>query len=313
MNIIMQFASKQIGAKYGDYCMDYRVLVEGNLYCCERFGIDAVSVISDPCREAGAFGQSIDYPPDGVPNIRGVIVNEHNDLKNLRCSHSEDFPRLKDRILAVESFKKQIKGEYPIIGWVEGPFAEAADLRGVQNILMDTILEPDFVKGIMDITLEQATLFAKEQVDAGADIIGVGDAAASLVGPQIYEEIVLPYESELLKRIKEMNTKTKLHICGNIEPYLEILPVEYCDIIDLDWMVSIKKAIALHGNKVSFSGNVNPVLILQLEQSELEKIITETITAASANPCYIFAGGCEIPRDTPEDNMVLIAKILKEA
>lgn len=308
LNIVMQFAAKQIGAYYGKYCSDYRLLAEGNLYCAERFGIDAVSAISDPCREAGAFGQAIGYPEDGVPYVNGVLVNEPADIKKLKISHSEDFPRMKDRISAIELYRTQVNKKYPIIGWVEGPFAEAADLRGVQNILMDCVMEPEFVKGIMDVTLEQAVLFAREQAEAGADIIGVGDAAASLVGPVIYEELVLPYERELLKRIKETGALTKLHICGNIEPYLEVLPAESCDIIDLDWMVSLEKAISIHGGRVSLCGNVNPVDILQLSQEKLEKLIRETLGFADAR--YIFAGGCEIPRDTPVENMKLIAEIL---
>ena len=33
--------------------------------------------------------------------------------------------------------------------------------------------------------------FAKAQVEAGADIIGVGDAASSLAGPVIYSDLFL--------------------------------------------------------------------------------------------------------------------------
>ena len=42
--------------------------------------------------------------------------------------------------------------------------------------------------------------FARAQVEAGADLIGVGDAAASLIGPRLYEPFVLPYETEAGRR-----------------------------------------------------------------------------------------------------------------
>lgn len=52
MPITMMFAADQIGVKYGRYISDYRVLVEAQLRTAEKFGIDQVSCISDPAREA---------------------------------------------------------------------------------------------------------------------------------------------------------------------------------------------------------------------------------------------------------------------
>src|SRR3954462_14653161 len=54
MPITMMFAADRIGARYRDYASDYRVLVEGQLATAETFGLDYVSAISDPAREASA-------------------------------------------------------------------------------------------------------------------------------------------------------------------------------------------------------------------------------------------------------------------
>ncbi|HBC87916.1 MAG TPA: hypothetical protein DCZ94_13260 [Lentisphaeria bacterium] len=71
-------------------------------------------------------------------------------------------------------------------------------------------------KGSFEVIVENAANFAKYQIDAGADIIGVGDAAASLVGSQIYEEFVFPYEKKLIDKIHSMGGLVRLHICGNM-------------------------------------------------------------------------------------------------
>ena len=54
----MTFAAKFIKVPYIKYVSDYRYLVEGNIACCEKFGIDMVSAISDPFREAHGFGRA---------------------------------------------------------------------------------------------------------------------------------------------------------------------------------------------------------------------------------------------------------------
>ena len=61
-NILMAFAARTIGSTYDRLAQDYRVLVEANLRACEAFHIDLVSAISDPLREASAFGAVVEFP-----------------------------------------------------------------------------------------------------------------------------------------------------------------------------------------------------------------------------------------------------------
>ena len=93
-------------------------------------------------------------------------------------------------IKAVALLKERVGSEKIVEGWVEGPLAEAADLRGINTVMMDFFDDPNFVRHLFALIVEMELRFAREQVKAGADIIGIGDAAASLVGPQIYEEFV---------------------------------------------------------------------------------------------------------------------------
>ena len=121
-----------------------------------------------------------------------------------------------------------------IEGWIEGPIAEAADLRGINNLMMDFFDDPGFVTELFEFVLELELTFAKAQVASGAELIGVGDAAASLVGPKIYQEFVWPYEKRMMDGLRAMGARTRLHICGNTRPILGLLGKLGCDIVDLD-------------------------------------------------------------------------------
>ena len=81
--------------------------------------------------------------------------------------------------------------------------------------MMDFSDDPAFVRDLFEFTVEVATRFAEAQIEAGADIIGIGDAAASLVGPRIYKEFVWPWEKKLVDSIHAIGGKVRLHICGN--------------------------------------------------------------------------------------------------
>jgi uroporphyrinogen decarboxylase len=311
LNILMFFAAKEIGVSYSEFCRDYKKLAQANIVCMNKYGIDAVSTISDPMRECTDMGMDVVFPEDGVPHERQFLIQEKSDLLKVKPVAVESGRRMTDRVKATELLKKEVGNDFAIIGWVEGCFAMSADLRGVNNFLMDVYEDREFVVDLLEICLEQATRFAIAQIEAGADIIGVGDAIASVAGPLAYQDLALQYEERLLKAIREAGGLTKLHICGNITPFLELLPTQYCDIVDVDWMVPLDKAAELHGDITCLNGNYDPVAILlqgnvQTIKDEVKRCINE------GGAKHTSSAGCEVPKHTPPENLMAVYEALKE-
>ncbi|MFZ5830593.1 MAG: uroporphyrinogen decarboxylase family protein [Planctomycetota bacterium] len=304
MPITMMFAADQIGVAYKQYATDYRTLVEGQLVTAERFDIDHVSVISDPSREAADCGASIQYFEDQPPAIDEInaLLAEKSTLKTLQIPDPLGGGRMHDRVKAAALFKERVGGERYIEGWVEGPCAQAADLRGINRLMIDFFDDPQFVRDVFEFVVEMELRFARAQVDAGVDIIGMGDAAASLVGPQIYEEFVMPYEKRMIDALHAMGTKVRLHICGNTRRILAGMGTLGADMIDLDYPAPLEEARLAMGTEQILAGNIHPVQIVRNGQPE-------TIAAAlaecyrQAGKRYIVGAGCEIPRDTPAENV----------
>ncbi|QRN84017.1 uroporphyrinogen decarboxylase family protein [Chloroflexota bacterium] len=308
--ILMTFAAKYIGVTYDRYVSDYRLLVDGNLRCCEDFKIDMLSAISDPMREAHGFGANVIFPYDGVPYASEAFIQSRSDLKKLKVKSPESSKRMADRLEAIRLFHKKADGQIPILGWVEGGFAEVCDLHDMSAVMTDLIQEPELINDMLEICTEQAILFAQAQVAAGADFIGIGDAAASLIGPRLYKQFALPYEQRIISAIHEAGAKAKLHICGNITSILDLTIQTGTDILDVDWMVDFSKAVATCGAKCAVCGNFDPVAVLL--QSTPEKINSAVQDClAVSNPNTMIAAGCEVPRDTPMENLQAVALALK--
>lgn len=310
LNIIMQYAAREIGASYSAYCKDHKKLVEGNIACAEKYGLDCVTTMSDPMKEASAFGAEILFPEDSVPYAPRNLIADEKQLLDLKPTPPCENDRMTQSVMAVERYKRLLGDDMTVIGWVEGCMAEASDLRGVNALLMDLVDNEAFVSDLMDVCLEQAMWFAKAQIEAGADIIGVGDAIASVAGPVYYQKFALPYEIRLLSAIRDMGAKTKLHICGNVTPFLEYLPAQYCDIIDLDWMVPMDRAAALLGDQCALSGNYDPVAVLLqgTPTTVHDAVIAGSRVGVSR---YISAAGCEVPRATPAENLLAVSETLR--
>jgi MtaA/CmuA family methyltransferase len=307
MPITMMFASDHAGVCYKDYATDYRVLVAAQIKTAETFDFDYVSVISDPGREAADCGATVVYFDDQPPAIDEVNARlaDKTDLLSLKMPDPLGGGRMHDRVQAAALFKEKVPNEKLIEGWVEGPCAEGADLRGINSLMMDFYDDPPFIHDLFAFNVEMALAFAKAQVDVGVDIIGVGDAAASLVGPQIYEEFVFPYEKKLVEGLHAMGTRVRLHICGNTTAILEGMGRLDCEIVDLDYMASLAEGRSAMGPKQVLLGNMDPVSVLR--NGTLDEV-RDTVAAChnDANGPYIVGAGCEIPRGTPHENVMAL-------
>jgi MtaA/CmuA family methyltransferase len=244
-----------------------------------------------------------------VPYAKEPLLQNVSDLGRLKPVRPEDGRRMSQTIWAIEYYNKEAGNEFAVIGWVEGMFAEAADLRGVNNFLLDVCDEEEFVEDLCEILLENAIGYARAQVEAGADIIGVGDAISSVAGPNMYRRFAGKYQRRLLEAIRGMGAKTKLHICGDTLPFLDQIPKDVVDILDVDWMVPLDKAVQIL-DCCCLSGNYDPVaIVLQGTEEEIEKAVRGCAQIAGGR--HMSAAGCEIPKDTAPENLFAIKRALE--
>jgi MtaA/CmuA family methyltransferase len=309
MPITMTFAADILGVKYLQYVRDHRVMAEAQVKTAEMFGFDYVSTISDPTREATDLGASIQWYEDRPPAIieDEALFADKSVLARMKAPHPITGGRMEDRVRGIELLRERVGKELFIEGWVEGPCAEAADLRGINRLMMDFSDDPAFVRDLFAFTLETAIRFATTQIEAGADIIGVGDAAASLVGPRIYKEFVWPWEKKLVDSIHANGGRVRLHICGNARRILDGMGALGCDMVDIDYPVPMEQARSQTGQQQTLAGNLDPVRDLRNGSPET---IAQALTALQqlAGVRWIVAAGCEVVRDTPHENMHAMVK-----
>ena len=299
--ILMQYAAEYIGRDYAAFAADHRVLVEANLACARAFDFDQVSCISDPHRETHAFGADIEYLPAGPPRCAPPLAGA-KDLELLRRPDPQQDERLRDRILAVEAFQQTVGREYSILGWVEGPAAEAADLRGVTAFMMDLFDDEAFAGALMDRCLQVAIDFACAQVEAGADAVGIGDAIASQVDPRTYERLIQPREKQLVQAVQGLGAAVKLHICGDITHLLPGIADLGVDVLDVDHMVDLAAVRAAVGGAVVITGNMDPVAVVRNGTPASIRAAVAQAYEQAGNP-YMVNAGCEVPSGTPVENL----------
>jgi len=311
MPITMMFAARHIGAKYGQYALDHRILVEAQIRTARDFSFDHVSAITET-REApdcGAVIRCFEDQPYALDERKAVLADK-SLLMDLPCPDPLQARHMHDRLQGIALLKEKVGDEKIIEGWVEGPCSGAADLRGINTLMLDFYDAPDFVQDLFQFALHLGLRFAEEQVKAGAEVIGVGDPTASLVGPRIYRDFVWPWQKKLVDGLHAIGAHVRLHICGDTRRILAGMGRLGCDIIDIDSRVSLADARRAMGPDQVLLGGIDPVRVLQNgTPDQISTALAECRHQAGSR--YILGAGCEVPPDTPPANLLVLTKYAK--
>jgi uroporphyrinogen-III decarboxylase len=300
---VMHLAASLTKVDYNlQYCQDPAILVNSQIKCAKFFTIDHVNVSTDAYREASAWGVEIDWESHTPVAKKNIVID---DFYSIEIPNLLENKRIMNRVEAVNRFSEIIGGKQCIIGWIEAPFAEICCLFGLVNVLLQCKKHDwiDIIKGLTRRILPVQKDFAKLQIEAGADIIGVGDSAISQIGPMRYESCSLEATRDLFNFIQK-DVPVLYHVCGDNDivdkegrDMIRLISSTRADIIDFDYQVDLRKAKEKCGKDNCIRGNTNTTVFGDSSYSSEEVVneVRKTIEVGKPGGRYMFALGCEVP------------------
>ncbi len=314
--LLMFLAADRAGITYRDYATNGRAMAQAQLLVQERFDLDAITACSDAFRiSADLKPVEMVYPQDKPPYLRRPAITGRSDLSKLgRPDPTAPTGRMGDRVQAVTEMVRAVAGRVAVLGWIDMPFAEACSVCGLTEFMFLMSDDPTLAHQILAYLTEIVSDFALAQIEVGADMIGAGDAAASLISLEMYAEFALPYEQQVCRAIHAAGSLVKLHICGQTTHLLELMVTSGADLFNVDHKVPFARArdvYAAHGK--CFKGNLDPVAqIMQASPVECRQFAHECI-AAAAGTKYMLSAGCEVPAETSDELFRTFCDATKES
>lgn len=301
--LLMFLAADRAGLTYRQFATDGAALAAAQLKSYGQFDIDAITACSDAFRVSADLGGQMVYPETKPPYLAAPIITCDGDLAALaRPDATRPGSRMADRTRAVEKMVRAIGNECLVLGWVDMPFAEACSVCGVAEFLMMTMDRPDLAQRILEFLTDIVIDFSLVQLAAGAPMIGAGDAAASLIGPDLYRRFALSYEQRVAEAIHDAGGLMKLHICGNTSNLLDDMIHCGADLFNVDHMVDFASACRAYGAAgKAFKGNLDPVAdFLRATSQHCHDRAADCIRQAQGTR-FMLSAGCELPADVPDE------------
>ena len=158
--------------------------------------------------------------------ITEYMIKQHDDLD------------LIEKYMPVATLDKEnVAREYGRIGdegilrgfvWGDqaGCWQHACCLMDVQELIIETFENPDWVHRLMQVLLDKKLRFIEDSLRvAKFDLIETGGGAASdtLISPKLHREFCLPYDRRMHRAVHEVGLKTTYHTCGGMMNILDLI------------------------------------------------------------------------------------------
>ena len=294
------------GVPLGEFFTRADVMAQVMIRGQQEFGLDGVQLSMGVTAEAEALGAMTVQPPDGAPVLKEYLLADLTRMDSLRGRDPTSGGRMPVFFQAVEKVVESIGDHTFVLPTLRGPLLAASQLRGVQEILMDMLDQPEEAEKILDLTAEVAVKLGRWLLASGAHGLALGEATCSpnFISPAFYRRFVLPRHRWVVSELKKSGWRAVgLHVCGNTSAIIEDVISTGIDFMDIDYQVPAVRASALAQGRIALRGNLDPSAVFRFGTEEVVRTQTEKLCREVRHSRWIISSGCDVPPGTPAENI----------
>ena len=295
------------GVPLGRFFTDPECMADVIVRGFRTFGYDGVQLSLGVTAEPQALGALVEQPADGAPILREHVLADAENLgrlKQLDPLERGGFPAFRR---ALERVVEAIGGEAFVIVNLRGPFLMAAQLRGVERLLMDTIEAPDLLEAVLEFTTDLSLRLGLSFLDSGAHAVVLGEATCSpnFIPPGTYRRFVRDRHRRLIGELRGAGWEAVgLHICGNLLPILEDVLATGANLVDIDHQVAPRDALELNRGRAALRGNLDPSSVFAFGTPQsISQAVASLRTQVEGAGHWIYGSGCDISPGTSAENL----------
>ena len=297
-----------IGVDAEEYLKSADNMVAGLNKAIELYKPDGIPVCFDLQIEAEILGCRLNWAKENPPAVVSHPLAEGVSLSSLKVPTAKD-----GRIPIVLETTRILRDKNPEIalyGLITGPFTLALHLLGTE-IFMKLFEDPDHVMEVMDFCTKVAIDFSEMLIDAGCDVIAVVDPMTSQIDPLSFETYVTPYVSRVFDFVREKEKLSSFFVCGHAQQNIEAMCNCHPDNISIDENIPLDyvKEISL-SKKISFGGNMKLTVVLLMGDTDDAKQDALGCLDLGGKTGFILAPGCDLPMQTPVDNLKAVSELV---
>jgi uroporphyrinogen decarboxylase len=290
------------------------VAIEVSLQPWRAFQPDGVILFSDIVTPLPGLGIDMDVAEGKGPIIHSPLRTQEQ-IDSLRPLEPEAaLPFIKTILQALRS---EVGDKSTVLGFVGAPWtlaAYAVEGKGSKTysiIKNMAFSDPTILHQLLAKLADAIAIYARYQIDSGAQVVQMFDSWAGQLSPQDYDTFALPYQQRVFQQVKQTHPDTPLILLvSGSAGVLERMAQSGADIVSVDWAVDMADARARLGKQVKVQGNLDPGVLFGSKQFIRDRIL-DTVRKAG-NWGHILNLGHGVLPETPEENVAFFFETAKE-
>lgn len=290
------------------------VAVEVSLQPWKAFQPDGVILFSDIVTPLPGLGIEMDIAEGKGPIIDSPIRSQEQVERLHSLEPEESLPFIKQ---ILQTLRREVGDKSTVLGFVGAPWtlaAYAVEGKGSKTysvIKGMAFSDPTILHQLLGKFADAIAVYARYQIDCGAQVVQMFDSWAGELSPQDYETFALPYQQRVFQQVKQTHPDTPLILLvSGSAGVLERMPKSGADIISVDWTVDMAEARARLGKDVKVQGNLDPGVLFGSKEFIRDRI-QDTVRKAGKGGHILNLGHGVLP-GTPEENVEFFFETAKQ-
>ncbi len=295
-----------------EICKKPELAAEVTITAAEILGVDAAIIFADLLLPLEVMGLPFHFAAGEGPVIEKP-VRTRADVTQLRTDRAAELNYVSDAVCLVA---KHFAGKIPVIGFCGAPFTLASYMieggssrhyLHTKTMMYNSPAEWDeLMRKLVAVTAE----YSAEQVRAGADVVQIFDSWVGCLSVEDYRRYVQPHVTSMVKQLQKTGAPI-IYFGTDSATLLPAMNETGADVIGLDWRIPLDQGWRALNYRCAVQGNLDPVLLFA-DWRELKPRAQSILELAAGRPGHIFNLGHGILPETPVENVMNLARFVRE-
>ncbi len=294
-----------------EICKRPEIAAEVTITAAEKLGVDAAIIFADLLLPLEPMGLDFEFVAGEGP----VVHHPLRTVEQIDRLRVDRAGQLEYVAAAIEKVAAHFGDTMGMIGFCGAPFTLASYMiegGSSRNYIFTKQMmysEPYAWQKLLDKLVTVLVAYAKQQVDAGADVIQIFDSWVGSLSVEDYRDYVLPVTTRLVRAVQAMGVPV-IYFGVDTASLLPAMRETGADVIGLDWRTPLDEGWKSLGYATAVQGNLDPITLFAPEPI-LETRVKQVLAQADGRAGHIFNLGHGIVPGTPVEHVQAVVKMVK--
>lgn len=308
-------ATREQAGSFLNLCKTPELACEVTLQPLRRYPLDASIIFSDILTIPDAMGLQLSFAEGEGP----VFANPARTESDIYALKEPDLSQLEYVYDAIRLVTHELDQQIPLIGFCGSPWTlscyvvEGKGKNGFPMLHKMRQENPKLLHRLLEVMARSVTSHLNAQIEAGASAAMIFDTWGGMLSTPDYDEFSLAYVRQIMGGLhRNYNKRIPVILFtkggGN---WIESMSQSGCDVVGVDWSISLQEARRRANGKAALQGNMNPASLLnQPEQIRAE--VSEILASYGQGSGHIFNLGHGITPDVPPEHLGVLVDAVHE-